>query len=145
MKVFGTLSIVTYIEIMYVPLSICVDVMLGHLGALVGAKVDPLLLLDMGSIFDVLLHGHPSADVNGHLLERLVGGSNCVDHSSLLEALPDLNISSQDAVCIISGVKKATKLLIVFKCSEMPSIVQTNDTLTFCGITWCWSLHLHAM
>ena len=55
MKVVGTLSIVTYIEIMYVHLSICVDVMLGHLGALVGTKVDPLLLSDMGSIFDVLL------------------------------------------------------------------------------------------
>ena len=101
LKVLGNLSIVTYIEIMYVPF-ICIDVLVGHLGALVGAKVDPLLLLDVGAIFDVHLHGHKSADVNSHLLERLVGGGNCVDQSSLLEALPDLKFSYQDAVCIMS-------------------------------------------
>ena len=86
---------------MYVPF-ICIDVLVGHLGTLVSAKVDPLLLLDMGAIFEVLLHGHQSADMNSHLLEHLVGGGNYVDQSSLLEALPDLKISYQDAVCIMS-------------------------------------------
>ena len=99
--VLGNLSIVTYLDIIYVPF-ICIDVLVGHLGTLVGAKVDPLLLLDMGAIFDVLLHGHQSADMNSHLLERLVGGGNCVDQSSLIEALPDLKISYQDAVSIMS-------------------------------------------